>query len=113
MKNSGSRADVRVRMALAVRFQQAEHLLYITVGLTLALAGLVLFGQVLYAFANHVADHHLGLAPALLKAVDGLLLVFIFAELLHTIRVVIAEDTLRVEPFLAVGIAAASGGSSW
>jgi len=39
--------------------------------------------------------------------VDGLLLVFIFAELLHTVRVVLAMDVLRIEPFLMVGIVAA------
>jgi len=36
-----------------------------------------------------------------------LLLVFIFAELLHTVRAVIAHDELRTEPFLVVAIVAA------
>src|SRR6266487_414097 len=42
-----------------------------------------------------------------LGAGGGLLLVFIFTELINTIRVVIARRALEVEPFLIVGIVAA------
>jgi uncharacterized membrane protein (DUF373 family) len=42
-----------------------------------------------------------------LELLSGLLLVFIFTELVSTIRVVIARRKVVVEPFLIVGIVAA------
>jgi len=42
-----------------------------------------------------------------LELLSGLLLVFIFTELITTIRVVIARRRVVVEPFLVVGIVAA------
>jgi uncharacterized membrane protein (DUF373 family) len=42
-----------------------------------------------------------------LELLSGLLLVFIFTELISTIRVVIARRSMVVEPFLIVGILAA------
>ena len=42
-----------------------------------------------------------------LELLSGLLLVFIFTELITTIRVVIARRKVVVEPFLIVGIVAA------
>jgi uncharacterized membrane protein (DUF373 family) len=107
MAGSHPRSELRVRREFAQRFRQAELLLYGAVGVALALAGFALFGQVLYRFAHNVTVDKAGLAAALLSALDGLLLVFIFAELLHTIRAVIAEDALRTTPFLIVGIVSA------
>ena len=100
-----ARPDLRNRFAEG--FRQAEHLLYLIVGVTLAVAGFVLFGYVIYRFGHDVVVGRHDLAKSLLDAVDGLLLVFIFAELLHTVRVVISMDVLRTEPFLMVGIVAA------
>lgn len=88
-------------------FRLAEHTLYVAVGVTLAVAAFVLFGQVIYEFLHDVLVEDRGATEALLTAVDGLLLVFIFAELLHTVRVVVRDDSLRTEPFLVVGIVAA------
>jgi uncharacterized membrane protein (DUF373 family) len=95
------------RARFALRFQQAEHLLYIVVGATLAVAGFALFAHVVFGFLRDVLVRDRTLSDALIDGVDGLLLVFIFAELLHTVRVVIAHDELRTEPFLIVGIVAA------
>lgn len=65
----------------------------------------MLFGNGLYRFA---ADASSGPAErALLSLLDALLLVFIFTELIHTVRAVIAEGVVVVEPFLVVGIVAA------
>jgi uncharacterized membrane protein (DUF373 family) len=95
------------RGRMAERFRDAEHLLYVVVGATLAVAGFVLFAEVLYQFFHDVTVGRHGLERSLLDAVNGLLLVFIFAELLHTIRAVIAHDALETEPFVVVGIVAA------
>jgi uncharacterized membrane protein (DUF373 family) len=81
--------------------------LYIAVGCALAVAGFALFGEAVYTFCEEVLRRRHPLDDALLSAVDGILLVFIFAELLHTVRVVVAHDELRTEPFLIVGIVAA------
>ena len=93
--------------AFADRLRSAEHLLYLIVGATLAIAGFVLYADVVYTFVDGVVRGTTGLADAVLSAAEGLLLVFIFAELLHTVRVLIAHDELRIEPFLVVGIVAA------
>jgi uncharacterized membrane protein (DUF373 family) len=95
------------RGRMAERFTDVEHLLYLVVGGTLAVAGFVLFGAVVYQFFHDVTVGRHSLERSLLDAVNGLLLVFIFAELLHTVRVVVAHDELRTEPFLVVGIVAA------
>jgi len=41
-----------------------------------------------------------------ITVLDRVLLVFIFAELLHSIRVILEEDRILVEPFLLIGIIA-------
>ncbi|MEW6475494.1 MAG: phosphate-starvation-inducible PsiE family protein [Actinomycetota bacterium] len=92
---------------MADRFKDAEHLLYLAVGSALAVAGFVLFGEVVYQVIDDAATGRQALERSLLDAVNGLLLVFIFAELLHTVRVLVAHDELKIEPFLVVGIVAA------
>src|SRR5687767_13902588 len=92
------------RELVADAFRQAEHLLYGVVGVALGVAGFVLFTHLVYRFVSDVAAGEQSLAQSLLEAVDELLLVFISAELLHTVRVVLAMDVLRTEPFLMVGI---------
>ena len=87
-----------------VVFHYVEQMFYIAVASALALSGVLLFVYVVYTF---VTD--LGGSPFLsitLELLDGLLLVFIIAELLHTIRAVIDESVLFTEPFLIVGIVA-------
>ena len=86
-------------------FGFVEDLLYVLVALALSLAGILLFGYAIYDFVTKVTEDPLsGLILALL---DGLLLVFIITEIIHTIRVVIDEKILVSEPFLVVGIVAA------
>ena len=41
-----------------------------------------------------------------ITVLDRVLLIFIFAELLHSIRVILEEDRILVEPFLLIGIIA-------
>ena len=91
----------------ADHFKEAEHLLYIVVGAALAVAGFVLFVEVVYDFVHDVTAGRRALERSLLDAVNGLLLVFIFAELLHTVRALIAHDELRTEPFVVVAMVAA------
>ncbi len=89
---------------LAAGLQQAEHALNVGIALALAAAGVVLFFNVLLTFGRHVGDEPF--VDSILQLLDGLILVFIVTELLHTLRSVIAEGILLTEPFLVVGIVA-------
>ena len=89
---------------LAAGLQQAEHALNVGIALALAVAGAALFVNVLLTFGRHVGDEPF--VDTILQLLDGLILVFIVTELLHTLRSVIAEGILLTEPFLIVGIVA-------
>ena len=86
-------------------FGFVEDLLYVLVALALSVGGLLLFGYAIYEFVDKFKIE--GLSSLILNLLDGLLLVFIITEIIHTIRVVIDEKILVSEPFLVVGIVAA------
>jgi len=92
----------RDRIAVAFRF--IEQAFYFGVAVALALGGVTLFFQVVWTF---LASFGGNLRGAIIQLLEGLLLVFILAELIHTVRAVIEENVLRTEPFLIVGIVAA------
>jgi uncharacterized membrane protein (DUF373 family) len=50
--------------------------------------------------------HEDGAFHTSITVLDRVLLIFIFAELLHSIRVILEEDRILVEPFLLIGIIA-------
>lgn len=83
-----------------------ENVFYVVIAVALAAAGAGLFVDTIYQFVAEVRHTPLELKGGLLDVLDGILLVFIVAELLHTVRAVIDEATLRTEPFLVVGIVA-------
>ena len=90
---------------MAALLGYGEFLLDAAVAVALSVGGVVLFGVVVYDFVRH-----LGQGPVLRQVLDllsGLLLVFIFTELISTVRVVIARRAVQAEPFLVVGIVAA------
>lgn len=107
MLNGRRPAQNAWRHRSADHFKEAEHLLYIVVGAALTVAGFVLFGKVVYDVVHDVTAGRRPLERSLLDAVNGFLLVFIFAELLHTVRALIAHDELRTEPFVVVAMVAA------
>lgn len=105
-KGGGSKgvATRKARSQTADGFRYIEQIFYVLVAAALAAAGAGLFFYVVYRFFTT-----LGEAPYLtvtLELLDGLLLVFITTELLHTVRAVIDESVLMTEPFLIVGIVA-------
>ena len=82
-----------------------EFVIDTVVALALIVGGAILLGVVVWEFVRD-----LGQGPFIaqvLELLSGLLLVFIFTELITTIRVVIAHRRVVVEPFLIVGIVAA------
>jgi uncharacterized membrane protein (DUF373 family) len=95
----------RDRSGIAVLLGYGEFLIDTVVALALIVGGTILLGVVMYDFVSG-----LGQGPfvvVVLELLSGLLLVFIFTELITTIRVVIARRKVVVEPFLIVGIVAA------
>jgi uncharacterized membrane protein (DUF373 family) len=92
------------RSHTAGAFRTLEHGFYIAIAVALAAAGAALFAYVLYDFIRTITDA--SFVQQILRLLDGLLLVFIVAELLHTVRAVIDENVLITEPFLIVGIVA-------
>ncbi|HYO60988.1 MAG TPA: phosphate-starvation-inducible PsiE family protein, partial [Actinomycetota bacterium] len=78
---------------------------YVVIAAALALVGVGLFGYVVYDFVTKMGNGDV--TARILSLLDGLLLVFIITELIHTVRAVIDERVLVAEPFLIVGIVAA------
>jgi uncharacterized membrane protein (DUF373 family) len=101
----GADRERRDRSGIAVLLGYGEFFIDTVVALALIAGGTMLLGVVVYDFVRD-----LGQGPfiaAVLELLSGLLLVFIFTELITTIRVVIARRRVVVEPFLIVGIVAA------
>ena len=82
-----------------------EFLIDTVVALALIVGGTILLGVVLYDFVRDLGQGPFSVV--VLELLSGLLLVFIFTELITTIRVVIARRRVVVELFLIVGIVAA------
>ncbi len=101
----GSERDRRLRDRTEAAFGYVEDLLYVLIAGALALVGIGLFGYVVYDFVSKMGGGDV--TAKILALLDGLLLVFIITELIHTVRAVIDERVLVAEPFLIVGIVAA------
>ncbi len=96
--------EQRTRDKANKAFGYVEDGFYVAVALALGIAGVVLFGNTIYGFIDHLGEG--SLASNVLELLDGLLLVFIVTELIHTIRAVIEQRVIMAEPFLIVGIVA-------
>jgi uncharacterized membrane protein (DUF373 family) len=94
----------RLRYRVTTAFGFAEDGFYILVAGTLVLAGVILFLYSIYSFFDNLDT--LSLSNNILELLDTLLLVFIFTELIYTIRTIISQKVLVAEPFLIVGIVA-------
>ena len=93
----------RPQLVAAQAFDYVEDVTYVVVAALLVVAGVfVLWNTVTTLVSN------LGTGPAAVVSgiLDSGLLLFIIAELLHTVRATIQERTLVVEPFLIVGLIA-------
>lgn len=78
-------------------------------GVYWSIAALLLTGSVVLIIAQVKVLLHLRDSPAtqvMLEMLDGLLLVFIFVELLYAVRTSLRSRELVAEPFLIVGILA-------
>jgi uncharacterized membrane protein (DUF373 family) len=99
-----SKQERRDRSLVSTLLGYSEFLLDAAVAVALAVGGAILLAVVLSDYART-----LGQKPTDTQAFDllsGLLLVFIFTELISTLRVIIARRSIDVEPFLIIGIVA-------
>ena len=101
----GGKREGFIRERTEQAFGLVEDLFYVGVALALSLAGIGLFGYVVYEFFSNITESPF--TTLILALFDGLLLVFILTELIHSIRAVIDEKVLISEPFLVVGVVAA------
>jgi uncharacterized membrane protein (DUF373 family) len=88
-------------------FGYIEDFFYVAVAAALSLVGIFYLGYTIYDFIKHVSDGGSSISFLVVELLSGLLLVFIFTEIIHTIRAVVEEKILVAEPFLIVGIVAA------
>ena len=96
----------RLREKVGDIFGYAEDGFYVAVAGALVAIGAIYFVYTIYDFIVRWSDGG-DLSFLVVELLGGLLLVFIFTELVHTIRAVIDERVLVAEPFLIVGIVAA------
>jgi uncharacterized membrane protein (DUF373 family) len=86
-------------------FRVVEHVFYIAIAAGLTVSGVALLGHVGWTFAGRLTSA--GVVASALHLLEGVLLVFIMTELIHTIRAILDTNVVTTEPFLVVGIVAA------
>jgi len=92
------------RLAIARGFTRVEDVLYVGLGILLALSGTALLVNVAAAFGKTVLAG--ATAISIVSLLDRILLILMIVELLYTVQVSFREHTLVPEPFLIVGLIA-------
>jgi len=99
-----SKAESWLRDTSSQQLRLIEAIIYLLVGALLILAALVAASSAGLAIWEGVSTGMLA-NPGII-ALDRLLLVLMFVEILHTVRISISSHQLSMEPFLVVGIIA-------
>ncbi len=100
----GTSRDVREWIASA--FTRIEDVVYVGLGVLLAVSALTLLVATAISVGQAVVD---GTLPGrVVEALDRILLILMIVELLYTVQVSFREHTLVPEPFLIVGLIAAT-----
>src|SRR5262249_26520544 len=95
-----------VRNVIARSFSWVEDIMYVALGVLLAASAVVLLGSTAFSFARQLFN---GTLPgSIVEVLDRLLLVLMIVELLYTVQVSFREHALVPEPFLIVGLVAAT-----
>jgi hypothetical protein len=94
------------RGLLSRAFTWVEDIVYVGLGALLAVSTLLLLGGGAVTFTRQVMGGPL--APAVVGLLDRLLLTLMIVELLYTVQVSFREHALVPEPFLIVGLVAAT-----
>jgi hypothetical protein len=94
------------RGLVARAFTLVEDVVYVGLAALLAISAVLLLGEGTVTFARHLGAGTI--APAVIGLLDRLLLTLMIVELLYTVQVSFREHTLVPEPFLIVGLVAAT-----
>ena len=94
------------RKIVARVFTWVEDIVYVGLGTLLAASALLLLGGGAVTFIREVGGGTI--AGAVIHVLDRLLLTLMIVELLYTVQVSFREHTLVPEPFLIVGMVAAT-----
>ena len=96
----------RMREWIAHGFTRVEDVVYVGLALLLAGSALMLLLDGGIAFVRHLVT---GALPAhVIELLDRILLILMLVEVLYTVQVSFREHTLVPEPFLIVGLIAAT-----
>ena len=93
------------RTWIARAFSLVEDLVYIGLGLLLALTAIALLLSGVSALFHDISSE--GVARNIVELLDRILLILLVVELLYTVEVSFREHTLAPEPFLLIGVIAA------
>jgi hypothetical protein len=98
-------AELEPRLIRGVRsvLTWSEEALYITVGLLLLAAAVLVLVGTISGLIDSIRTHQ-GAVNIGVVLLDRILLTLIVAELLHTLRFVVLRGEIVVEPFLFVGL---------
>jgi len=91
---------------LSRAFTLVEDVVYVGLAVLLAASALILLGHTAFTFSRDLV--HAPLPGAIVNMLDRLLLVLMIVELLYTVQVSFREHALVPEPFLIVGLVAAT-----
>jgi uncharacterized membrane protein (DUF373 family) len=95
-----------MRAFVAHGFTLVEDVVYVGLGILLAVSAVVLLGSTAGTFVHDLFRS--ALPNAIVGVLDRLLLVLMLVELLYTVQVSFREHTLVPKPFLIVGLVAAT-----
>ena len=100
-----ARARPPVRERVAQAFTHVEDVLYVGIGVVLAVAALGLLINAAVMFARSIGAGAIG--GSVVEVLDQLLLILMMIEILYTVQVSFREHVLVPEPFVLVAMIAA------
>jgi hypothetical protein len=95
-----------MREWIAAGFTRTEDVVYVGLAVLLAVSALTLLGATAFGAAQALVAGEL--PSRVVDLLDRILLVLMIAEILYTVQVSFREHTLSPEPFLIVGLIAAT-----
>jgi uncharacterized membrane protein (DUF373 family) len=100
-----AKTKTELREWISSGFTRVEDVVYVGLGLVLALSALVLLVIVALSVVQAVISDNL--PQRIVRLLDQSLLILMIVEILYTLQVSFREHTLIAEPFLIVGLIAA------
>jgi uncharacterized membrane protein (DUF373 family) len=104
MATAKQRDSERLKEWLILLFNRAEDIIYVGLGLLLAVIAFTLLASEMVYFGRYLSAGTL--AENIVFLLDRILLIIIFVEVLYTVQVSFRQHVLRPEPFLVVGLIA-------